>query len=208
MSVHVKICGLTTLADACAAWQAGADLLGFIFVAGSPRCVTPARAADIVRGLRGEGCDALAVGVFAGMPIDEVRRTAEAVGLDLVQLHGDETPAQAAEAGRPVIMARRVRGRVPWEDLARYEAWAYLLDSHVPGRLGGTGRAWDYGVAAEGRPEGARVILAGGLDPDNVAAAVRAVRPWGVDVATGVEIAPGRKDAARMVQFVQRAKGA
>jgi len=208
MSVHVKICGLTTLSDATAAWRAGADLLGFIFVAGSPRCVTPARAADIVRGLRGEGCDAPAVGVFAGMPIDEVRRTAEAVGLDLVQLHGDETPAQAAEAGRPVIMARRVRDRVPWEDLARYEAWAYLLDSHVPGRLGGTGRAWDYGVAAEGRPEGTRVILAGGLDPDNVVAAVRAVRPWGVDVATGVEIAPGRKDAARMVQFVQRAKGA
>ena len=208
MSVRVKICGLTNLADARIAWRAGADLLGFIMVAESARYVAPERAAAMVAALRQEGCRARMVGVYAGTPIEFVRRTADQIGLDLVQLHGDEAPAEAAIVGRPAIVARRVRDRAPWDALARYDAWAYLLDSHVPGRLGGTGQTWDYRLALEGRPSGARVILAGGLDPDNVAEAVRAARPWGVDVATGVESEPGRKDPARVAAFVRRAKEA
>ena len=208
MTIKVKICGLTTLSDALGAWRAGADLLGLIFVEQSARYVTVEQATEIVQGLRNAGCDALTVGVFAGTPMTDVQRTAEAVGLDLVQLHGDETPAQVAELSLPVIVARRVRGAVPWGQLAAYKPWAYLLDSHVPGRLGGTGQAWDYGAAAEGCPFGARVILAGGLHPGNVADAIRAVRPWGVDVATGVEASPGHKDASKMRAFVRRAKGA
>ena len=208
MSVRVKICGLTNLADARTAWRAGADLLGFIMVAESARYTAPERAAAMVAALRQEGCQALMVGVYAGTPVEFVRRTADQIGLNLVQLHGDEAPAEAATVGRPAIVARRVRDRAPWDALARYDAWAYLLDSHVPGRLGGTGQTWEYRLALEGRPDGARVILAGGLDPDNVAEAVRAARPWGVDVATGVESGPGRKDPARVAAFVRRAKEA
>jgi phosphoribosylanthranilate isomerase len=208
MSVHVKICGLTTLPDALAAWQAGADLLGFIFVKQSPRYVPPDVAAEMVRGLREASCGSPTVGVFANRPMAKVRRTAELVGLDLVQLHGNETPAQVAELRHPLIVARRVSGAVPWDQLAMYDAWAYLLDSHVPGKLGGTGQAWEYGLATEGRPPEARLILAGGLDPGNVADAVRAVRPWGIDVASGVEASPGRKDVHKMRAFVRQAKGA
>ncbi|MGC9359938.1 MAG: phosphoribosylanthranilate isomerase [Anaerolineae bacterium] len=141
-------------------------------------------------------------------PMADVARIADLVGLDLVQLHGDETPDQVAHVQRPVIVARRVSGAVPWDELASYEAWAYLLDSHVPGKLGGTGQAWDYSLASERRPPEARLILAGGLGPHNVADAVRAVRPWGVDVASGVEGSPGRKDVQKMRAFVREAKGA
>lgn len=206
MSVRVKICGLTNLADARAAWQAGADLLGFIMVAESARYVAPERVAAMVAALRQQGCAALMVGVYARTPMADVRRTAQMIGLDLVQLHGDETPVEATAVGRPVIVARRVRDQVRWDELARYDAWAYLLDSRVPGRLGGTGQTWDYHLALEGRPPEARIILAGGLDPNNVANAVRVALPWGVDAATGVEVQPGHKDVGRMTAFVRRAK--
>jgi len=208
MSVHVKICGLTTVEDALAAWRGGADLLGFIFVDESPRHVQPQQAAEIVHELRQAGCDGPIVGVFAQTFMADVARIADLVAIDMVQLHGDVTPDQAANVRRPVIVARRVRDSVPWDELVAYGAWAYLLDSHVAGKLGGTGHAWEYRLACEGRPPDVRLILAGGLDPGNVADAVRAVRPWGVDVASGVEASPGRKDVLKMRAFIREAKGA
>lgn len=206
--VVVKICGLTNLEDARHAWRAGADLLGFVLVAGTPRYVKPEAAATLVRALRDEGCGALMVGLFAHESPAAVRATAEVCGFDLVQIHGDPSPAETAALGVPALVARRVRGNIDWAPLAAYRAWGYVLDGYDPVRLGGTGRTWDWALAAD-RPEGTgRVLIAGGLTPENVAAAVRAARPWGVDVSSGVESLPGRKDPNRVARFIEQAKGA
>lgn len=198
----VKICGLTTLADAHWAWQCGADLLGFIFVRNSPRYLTPSRAAHITGALLDEGCALPFVGVFADEEPEIIREVAEQASLHLIQLHGQETPEHARELGRPVIIARRVRDRLPWAELARYQAWAYLLDSYTPGALGGTGRTWRWELLQEDpRPE--RIILAGGLTPENVVAALRSVSPWGVDVSSGVESQPGIKDPLKVERFIR-----
>jgi phosphoribosylanthranilate isomerase len=200
---RVKICGLTTLEDARHAWRAGADLLGFVLVPSSPRYVPPEALERITRALGEEGCSALRVGVFAGEGPEEVSRLAEACALDLVQLHGGACAPFLARLNRPAIVARRVAGRPPWEG-SFPGAWAHLLDTYVPHRLGGTGRTWRWDLLA-GAPAAAsalRLIVAGGLTPENVRDAVRVARPWGVDVSTGVEAAPGRKDPVKVARFV------
>jgi len=203
----VKICGLTSYADAQWAWQCGADLLGFIFVPASRRYIAPARAGAIIRALTDAGCTAQFVGVFADEPLESCRAIADACALSLIQLHGQETPAYAAALGRPAIVARRVRERVPWDELAQYGAWAYLLDSYQEHALGGSGQTWQWGLLAEsGRRPALRLILAGGLTPANVGAAVQQVQPWGVDVCSGVERAPGQKDAQKVQRFIWNAK--
>jgi len=204
--VKVKICGLTNLDDARTAWQAGADLLGFIFVPASPRCIAPAQASAIIQALRGEGCQALCVGVFADAPASEVEKIAEQCRLDLVQLHGAEPPAYARALPRPVIRAHRMRGAVPWEELLSFDAWAYLLDSYHPQRAGGTGQRWAWEEMDLSAVPPARLIIAGGLTPDNVAEAVRRLHPWGVDVSSGVESRPGQKDPVKVRDFILRAK--
>ncbi|MGC8826076.1 MAG: phosphoribosylanthranilate isomerase [Anaerolineae bacterium] len=204
--VRVKICGLTNLEDARWAWQAGADLLGFIFVPASPRCISPAQAAAIIKALRREGCRALCVGVFADAPASDVEEIADHCKLDLVQLHGAEPPAYAQGLGRPIIRAHRVRGPVPWEELLAYDAWAYLLDSFHPQSAGGTGQRWAWDELDISAVPPARLIIAGGLTPDNVVDAVRRLRPWGVDVSSGVESRPGQKDPVRVRDFILRAK--
>jgi len=165
----VKICGLTNLEDARWACRCGADLLGFVFVPSSARCVPAARVAKIIHALTSEGYRARPVGVFANQPLDALRRTAEMCSLQLVQLHGGEGPGYAHALGLPFIVARRVRDRVPWEELSEYQAWAYLLDSYDPGKLGGTGHAWRWEMLGDPQPD-VRLIVAGGLTPDNVAA--------------------------------------
>lgn len=202
----VKICGLTNLDDARWAWQCGADLLGFIFVRSSPRYVSPDDAAEIARGLTAAGCESKLVGVFANESVETIRGIASQCRLQLVQLHGGEEPDYAGAVGLPAIIALRVRDRVPWEELARYEAWAYLLDSYDPKQLGGTGHVWRWELLQE-RPElSAQLIVAGGLTPDNVEHVVRQINPWGVDVSSGVEAAPGRKDPDKVRQFIAHAK--
>jgi phosphoribosylanthranilate isomerase len=202
----VKICGLTRLPDAVWAWRCGADLLGFIQVPSSPRYIAPGRLAALVAALRHAGCRSTLVGVFAGESLDIVRAVMAQCQLDVAQLHGDESPEYARALELPVIVARRVRDRVPWRELAAYDAYAYLLDSFNPQQLGGSGRHWDWRLADGATLRDQRVLIAGGLSPLNVAAAVAQLDPWGVDVSSGVESAPGRKDSAQVREFTQAVK--
>jgi len=203
---YVKICGLTNLEDARHAARCGADLLGFIFVASSPRYVELEQARAIIAALRAEGRRAFTVGVFADQPAPVIREAVSRCGLDRVQLHGQETPEDFSELDVPVIRAAhvraRVRARVPWEDLLAWRAWAYLLDAYDPQRLGGTGQTWRWELLGDRPPDAERILVAGGLTPDNVAQAIRQARPWGVDVSSGVEAAPGRKDPALVERFI------
>ena len=200
---RVKICGLTSADDALNAWRSGADLLGFIFVPTSPRFVQTQNVAAITAALRAEGCLCRLVGVFAGSPVEEVRHVIAQCELDLAQLHGGESPEFAAELGAPTIVARQVKDVVPWAELAAYDAWAYLLDTHVPERQGGTGQSWNWDLLGPPLERPGRVIIAGGLRPGNVAWAIRRTRPWGVDVSSGVEAEPGRKDAGKVARFIE-----
>jgi phosphoribosylanthranilate isomerase len=197
----VKICGITGGADAEAAVEAGADWIGLNFWARSRRHVTLEQARAIVEVLPG---DVRKVGVFVNAPAPHLLEIASALGLDLVQLHGDETPELARSLGRPVLRALRVSSA---SDLFGLDAWPgehVLVDAPSEG-YGGSGTAFDWGLVRG--VQGKKLILAGGLDPDNVAQAVRQVRPAGVDVASGVESSPGIKDADKMRRFVDAAKG-
>lgn len=198
----VKICGLTNLEDAQWAWRCGADMLGFILVKSSPRYIAPSDIAAITRQLTEAGCTARYVGVTADSDPQAIRQLARACGLHVVQWHGQPSPEDVEQVGFPVILAHTVRERIDWAALGRYAAWAYLLDTYDPHRLGGVGRPWRWELLA-GERRRQRVIIAGGLDPHNVAAAIRQARPWGVDVSSGVEAWPGRKDPAKVAQFIQ-----
>jgi phosphoribosylanthranilate isomerase len=203
MSVKVKICGVTTVADACAAVAAGADYLGLNFHPASPRFVDMGRAAEIAAAVRGVPL----VGVFVDRPRDEVAAIADGLGLWAVQLHGDEAPDYCGGWDRPVIKALRAR---PGDDLparaAQYATDYLLLDAWVAGVPGGTGVAIEP-EAARGLPV-RRLFVAGGLVPDRVADVVRALRPFAVDVASGVEREPGIKDHGKVEEFIRRAKAA
>jgi len=208
MRTHVKICGLTRIEDVRCAWRAGADLLGFIFVAGSPRCLEPEQAAELTAALRQEGCTCRLVGVFAGQSPQAARQTMDACGLHLAQLHGGESPDFARVLDRPYIVAQRVRGAVPWDTLDRYDAWGYLLDSFDPQRLGGSGKRWDWDLVDRQALGKRRVLIAGGINPENVARAVRQLCPWGVDCSSGVEARPGIKDHEKVRALIARVREA
>jgi len=202
--VRVKICGITSLADAVAAAQAGADALGFVF-AESPRRVSVEVAREVISELPPY---VTAVGVFVDESPEVVRRTATETGLGAVQLHGSEGPeVVAALAPLACIKAFRVRSRGDLEAMARYQVQGYLADAFVAGRPGGTGKTIDWRLFEGFRPPGP-LILSGGLRPENVAEAVRRVRPYAVDVSSGVEAEPGCKDHERMRLFIQRARSA
>ena len=212
MSVKIKICGVTLPDDAAMAAAAGADFLGLNFWDRSRRHVDPARAPIVAGAARGANPNVAIVGVFVDAHADEIAEIHAAVGLDRVQLHGDEHPddvrAIAAAVKLPVWKAIAVRdGR----DLAALDDWpveAILLDSPSSGK-GGSGTSFDWALAATtpGRPAKHAIVLAGGLTPDNVAAAIARVRPWAVDVASGVARAPGVKDAAKVKAFIAAARG-
>jgi phosphoribosylanthranilate isomerase len=205
---RVKICGLTRIEDVQAAVAAGADAVGFVFVPETPRHVTVEWAAELRRQVPPF---VSAVGLFVNVAPEQVLETVRAVRLDAVQLHGSETPEEAA-ACQPhvrVIKAFRVRGSETLGELAQYReaADAFLLDAWVPGVHGGTGARFDWGLAVQALSAGRPVILAGGLNPGNVAEAVRTVRPFAVDVSSGVESGPGRKDAVMIRDFIAGANG-
>ena len=202
---RVKVCGITNLEDALAALDAGADLLGFNFYARSPRYVTPAEARKIIERLpEGTSC----VGVFVNEPSPaDVERIAREAGLGTVQLHGDETPEFCQELrGLSTIKALRVGADYHVETAVAYDTDAVLLDAYVAGARGGTGHTFDWTLATLTRERVPRLFLAGGLNPDNVAAAVAAVRPYALDVCSGVETAPGRKSPELMRRFVEQVK--
>jgi phosphoribosylanthranilate isomerase len=202
MGVRVKICGVTNVEDALAAATAGADAVGVNFAAGSPRRVDVELARTIVEALPAE---IVSVGVFVDAGERELREVLARTGLRCVQLHGDESPELLALFLPHAYKAIRVRGRESLAVAAQYPGEHILLDAYVPGAHGGTGASFDWSLAAE-VALGRRLTLAGGLSPNNVAEAVRIVRPYCVDVASGVESAPGRKDVGLMRAFVAAAK--
>lgn len=199
---RVKVCGITNLEDALAALEAGADMLGFNFYARSPRYLTPADARSIIESLP---ASASCVGVFVNESAPaEVERIAREAGLGAVQLHGDETPEFCQNLrGLTTIKALRVGADYNVETAAAYDTDAVLLDAYVTGARGGTGHTFDWALASLTRERVRKLFLAGGLNPDNVATAVTAVRPYAVDVCSGVETAPGRKSLELMRRFVR-----
>jgi phosphoribosylanthranilate isomerase len=195
---RIKICGITRQEDALAAAEAGADAVGFVFYPPSPRCVTPAAAGTIARALPPF---VTAVGVFVDATEDQVHRVLAAVPLGLLQFHGDEPPEFCAHFGQPYIKAVRVR---PGADLLQYaarypDAAALLLDAYRPGVPGGTGETFDWNLIPAQLK--CRIVLSGGLTPVNVGAGIEQVRPWAVDVLSGVEAAPGLKNGQLIRRF-------
>ncbi len=206
----VKICGITTLEDAQAAIEAGADMLGFNFYEKSPRYLTPQACRTITQKLPLHRVTT--VGVFVNLPTLEIQHILQATGLHLAQLSGDESPQElAALHGQAFKSLRPSDNNALQADLSRYSphkgAPAWLLDAYRSGAYGGTGQTADWGLAANLARQ-VPILLAGGLRPDNVASAIGQVHPWGVDVASGVESSPGLKDPAAMKDFIRNAKQA
>jgi phosphoribosylanthranilate isomerase len=205
--VRVKICGITNEDDARAACDAGADSLGFNFYKDTPRHVAPAEVAKFRAHLP---ANVEAVGVFVNAGPSEIAKLCDSLRLDAVQLHGDETPQRVADlaATIPVIKVFRVGPDFLVETLDEYaRASAFLLDAAETGQYGGTGRTNDWALARSAART-RRIILAGGLNAENVAAAIHLVRPYGVDVASGVESKPGKKDQTRLHKFIQEVRRA
>lgn len=205
MIVKVKICGLTRLADAQSAIAAGADALGFVFWEQSPRRLCTAAAAEIIRQLPPQ---VQKVGVFVNAPPEAVRRAIGECSLDVLQFHGDESPDYCQQFDRRTMKAFRIRDAESLRALPDYRTDAWLLDAFVPGQPGGCGATFNWNLAVEAQKFGRPLFLAGGLTPENVAAAVRQVRPCGVDVSSGVELAPGQKDSEKVRAFIAAAKQA
>lgn len=200
---RVKICGITSLEDALTAVDAGADALGFVFFKESPRHIFPEQAAQIIAQLPPF---VQVVGLFVNEEIRMVHEVADRCHLDLVQLHGDESADYCRQIRRRVLKAFRVRSPNCLDLIRDYQVSGYLLDAFSPSFYGGTGTSFNWEIAAEAVKRHQRIVLAGGLTPDNVAEAIRQVHPWAVDVSSGVESAPGRKDTQKVRGFIRNAK--
>lgn len=205
MSVVVKVCGITNLQDALVALEAGADALGFVFWDKSPRAITPEEAALIVNRLPGM---AIKVGVFVDPDEQLVMRAITKAGVNILQFHGSEPPGFCSQFGLMAMKAVRVRDEESLRGLYSYETQAFLLDSYSAAAPGGTGERFNWDLAAKAKELGRPIFLAGGLTPENVAEAIRAVQPYGVDVSSGVEASPGKKDHDKLRRFVAAAKAA
>jgi phosphoribosylanthranilate isomerase len=204
MIVKVKICGVTNLVDALAAVDAGADALGFMFYEPSPRSVSIKVAADIIRRLPPFIAK---VGVFVNATEGTVRMTVTECGIDTLQFHGDEPPEFCATfSALKVYKAFRIQNLESLQALPAYKTDAWLLDGFAPDKLGGTGANFNWDLAVEAKKLGRPIILAGGLTPENIGDAVRKVQPYAVDVSSGVESAPGKKDHAKLRRFIAAAK--
>jgi len=203
MSVKVKICGVTNVADAMAAAEAGADMIGLNFYEQSPRYLTLAQAVEISRALPPF---VLRVGVFVNPQEALVTRAIGECNLSLLQFHGDEPSEFCTQFNLISMKALRVRDAESLKQLANYSTDAFLLDAHSKSGLGGTGETFNWELAIEAQNFNKPIFLAGGLTPENIAEAVRKVRPFAVDVSSGVEISPGNKDHAKMKAFIAAAK--
>ena len=203
METKVKICGITSVADGVAAAEAGADMIGLMFYDKSPRHISLPTAAEISRALPPF---VMRVGVFVNPDESQVARAIAECGLNLLQFHGDEPSEFCVQFGLMCVKALRVRDAESLKTLAKYHTDAFLLDAHSQTGLGGTGEKFNWDVAVEAEKFGKPIFLAGGLTPENVADAVKKVKPFAVDVSSGVESAPGIKDAAKVKAFIQAAK--
>jgi len=205
VDVKVKICGITSVADAEAAVAAGADSIGLMFYPGSPRHIPLEKAQEISRSVPPH---IMRTGVFANPHPSDVFAAIQTCQLNLLQFHGEETPEFCLQFGMMTMKAFRVRDADSLPALSEYRTDAFLLDSHVAGKPGGTGETFNWDLAVEAKKFGKPIFLAGGLTPQNVAEAVRKVKPFGVDVSSGVEQSPGKKDAKKMQDFVAAVRGA
>lgn len=202
---RIKICGITTPEDALTAVEAGADALGFVFYKESPRHIFPEEAARIINLLPPF---VQAVGLFVNETPETVNQISRFCRLGLVQLHGDETPECCRQIEQRTIKAFRVRGLTCLDPIADFRLSGCLLDAYSPSFYGGTGTSFNWEIAREAVRRSHRIVLAGGLTPDNVAEAIRQVGPYAVDVSSGVESTPGKKDADKVRQFIRNAKEA
>jgi phosphoribosylanthranilate isomerase len=200
--VKVKICGITNMEDAKAAVAAGADALGFVF-APSPRRIDPERAREIIGQL---APFVSTVGVFVDEDPARVREIVALCGLDYTQFHGEEPPDICSRFAERAIKAVRVKDEGSLSNLDSYRVRAFLLDSHIEGKRGGTGVAFPWELAGMARAPGRAIILSGGLNCENVARAIKIAMPYAVDASSGVESGPGRKDHGRMAEFIRIAK--
>lgn len=204
--MKIKICGITNAEDATLAVAAGADALGFIFHRTSPRFVEPSLVRTIVAGLPPF---VLPIGVFVNEAAAVVRNLMDDCGLALAQLHGDETAAYCQGLGRPVLKALRLKDRGTFLALAEFQGRAnvrgFVIDAFSEQAYGGTGQTVDWTLAAEAA-RAAPILLAGGLTPANVSQAIQAVRPYGIDVSSGVEARPGKKDPEKVKAFIEAAR--
>lgn len=201
--VKVKICGITNLEDATEAVSHGADALGFVFFKKSPRYISPSKAKAIIKELPPF---ISSVGLFVNEKKTTIEKTISQTGINIVQLHGDEPP-KACSLSRPVIKAIRVKSLESLDPLSKYKdrVSAFLLDAYTQEAFGGTGKIFNWDIAVEAKRFG-KIILAGGLTPDNIEQAIRWVHPYAVDVSSGVEAEKGKKDHRKMKLFIERAK--
>ncbi|MBI1820732.1 MAG: phosphoribosylanthranilate isomerase [Nitrospirae bacterium] len=200
--VRVKICGMTSLADAQTAVLYGADALGFIFYQKSPRGVSVQKVKEIIQALPPF---VLTVGVFVNETAETIRETVRQCGLSLVQLHGDESPEFCGKLDLRIIKAIRVSRLEDLKRIEEYDVQGILLDAYHPDFYGGTGRTMDWKVL-QGIGKEKPIILSGGLTPENVRQAIQTVSPYGLDVCTGVEEKPGKKDPEKIRLFIKKAK--
>jgi phosphoribosylanthranilate isomerase len=205
MSVVVKICGITNIDDALAALQFGADALGFVFHQPSPRRVSIEQAAQIAQKLP---ATVVKAGVFVDAPEDAVLKAIAACTLNLLQFHGNESPDFCLQFGLMSMKAFRIKDAASLQELSKYPTDAWLLDSYVANKVGGTGERFNWDLAREARTLGRPIFLAGGLTAENVGDAVHQVQPYGVDVSSGVEACPGKKDLIKLESFIHAAKQA
>ena len=207
MMMKIKICGITNSDDALACAAAGVDMIGLNFYEQSPRYIRPDRACTIARTLP---LSTQAVGIFVDTPVEEIRRVARDVGLRMVQLHGSESPEMCAKLARDfeIIKALRIDGGFDAQRASVYPMCTILLDTYDEWTAGGTGGVGDWELARATKKFASRLILAGGLSPENVTQAIATVEPDGVDVCSSVESAPGVKDPGRIQQFVAAARNA
>jgi phosphoribosylanthranilate isomerase len=205
VQIKVKICGITSREDAMGALDAGADALGFVFYSRSPRYIAPKAAAEIIASLPPFISN---VGLFVNASAQEVRQIIERTGIDTLQFHGDEPAEYCAPFLRQCIKAFRVANADSLRQLPEFQTRAWLLDSFVPGEHGGTGVKFNWALANRAVSLNRPVILAGGLTSENVQEAIRQVRPYAVDVSSGVESSPGKKDLQKVRSFIQLAKSA
>jgi phosphoribosylanthranilate isomerase len=205
MKTQVKICGVTSVADALAAVDAGADMIGLMFYEKSPRHVSLAAAAELARALPPF---VLRVGVFVNPDESVVLQAIAECGLNLLQFHGDESSDFCTQFGVISLKAFRIRDAESLRALENYQTDAFLLDAYAAVGLGGTGEKFNWDLAVQAQALGKPLFLAGGLTPENVGDAVKKVRPFAVDVSSGVETAPGRKSAEKVRAFIQAVRRA
>ncbi len=200
--VKVKICGITNLDDAMAAAEAGADALGFVFYPESPRYIEPGKAREIIAKLP---VFISTVGVFVDESEDMIRRIVRESGVQILQFHGEESPLLCTRFREKVIKAIVIKDSESINSMMMYNVDAFLLDTHDKDKKGGTGKTFNWEFTGKAKEHG-KVILSGGLKPSNVREAIEMVHPYGVDISSGVEITPGKKDHDKVAEFIKEVR--